>query len=177
MFIKKLLKTKSEIVQLLQSYHELGETEAAALFLLEEFDIKHPNFKGFAFREKAEPNFILFTAEGEIGDSQIIRIPENAFEFPFELVINLLAHEMIHVIQKSAEYKIQDRNEREWQAYYEMCFHEIFPKVPNASKFQRNFFANKALEYYNRMEKDGELQKKYFNQKIEIEQFIKNLEK
>ena len=83
---------------------------------------------------------------------------------------------MIHVIQKSAEYKIQDRNEREWQAYYEMCFHEIFPKVPNASKFQRNFFANKALEYYNRMEKDGELQKKYSNQKTEIEQFIKNLE-
>ena len=76
---------------------------------------------------------------------------------------------MVHVIQKSAEYKIQDRNEREWQAYYEMCFHEIFPKVPNASKFQRNFFANKALEYYNRMEKDGELQKKYSNQKTEIE--------
>lgn len=171
------MKTKAEIVQILQSYHELGQTEAAALFLLEEFDIKHPNFKGIKFREKAEPNFILFTAEGEIGDSQIIRIPENAFEFPFELIINLLAHEMVHVIQKSAEYKILDRNEREWQAYYEMCFHEIFPKVPNASKFQRKFFANKALEYYNRMEKDGELQKKYSRQKLEIEQFIENLEK
>ena len=53
------MKTKTEIVQILQSYHELGQTEAAALFLLEEFDIKHPNFKGIALREKAEPNFIF----------------------------------------------------------------------------------------------------------------------
>lgn len=171
------MKTKAEIVQILQSYHELGETEAAALFLLDEFDIKHPNFKGIEFREKAEPNFILFTAEGEIGAPQIIRIPENTFEFPFELIINLLAHEMVHVIQKSKSYSIQIKEEREWQAYYEMCFHKIFPKVPNASKFHRKFFANKALEYYNRMEKDGELQKKYLNQKAEIEQFIQNLEK
>ena len=52
------MKSKPEIVQILQSYHELGQTETAALFLLEEFDIKHPNFKGFALREKAEPNFI-----------------------------------------------------------------------------------------------------------------------
>ena len=79
---------------------------------------------------------------------------------------------MIHVIQKSAEYKIQDRNEREWQAYYEMCFHEIFPKVPNASKFQRNFFANKALEYYKRMGEGSELQQKYAEQKKEVEELI-----
>ncbi len=171
------MKSKAEIVQILQSYHEFRTNGSCSLISLEEFDIKHPNFKGIEFREKAEPSFILFTAEGEIGDPQIIRIPENAFEFPFELIINLLAHEMIHVIQKSPDYKIQDRNEREWQAYCEMCFHEIFPKVPNVSKKQRLFFANKALEYYNRMEKDGELQKKYLNQKSEIEQFIKNLEK
>ena len=57
-----------------------------------------------------------------------------------------------------------------------MCFHEIFPKVPNASKKQRLFFANKALEYYNRMEKDGELQQKYASQKAEIEQLLATLE-
>ena len=166
------MKSKSEIVQILQSYHELGQTEAAALFLLEEFDIKHPNFKGIEFREKAEPNFILFTAEGEIGDSQIIRIPENAFEFPFELVINLLAHEMVHVIQKSAEYKIQDRNEREWQAYYEMLFHTNFPLIPEASDFHKKHFATKGLEYYNRMGEESDLQLKYAIQKREVEKLL-----
>ena len=49
-------------------------------------------------------------------------------------MVNLLAHEMVHVIQKSKALSIEIREEREWQAYYEMCFHKIFPKVPNASK-------------------------------------------
>ncbi len=171
------MKTKAEIVQLLQSYHELGETEKAALFLIDEFELNQPNFGGIVLREKAEPSYILFTAEGEIGQPIFVRIPSNTFEFQFELMINLLAHEMVHVIQKSKLYSIQVREEREWQAYYEMCFHKIFPKIPNASKKHRLFFATKALEYYNRMPKDGEVQKKYLNQKIEIEQFIKNLEK
>lgn len=169
------MKSKAEIVQLLQTYHELGQTIEAALFLIDEFDLNQPNFAGIILREKADPSYILFTAEGEIGDPIYIRIPENTFEFPLELVINLLAHEMMHVIQKSGLYKIQVREEREWQAYYEMCFHNIFPKVPNASKKHRIFFANKALEYYNRMPKDGELQLKYANQKTEIERFIKQL--
>lgn len=171
------MKTKAEIVQILQTYHELGETEKAALFLIDEFDLNQPNFAGILLREKAEPTNILFTAEGEIGNPIYIRIPENTFEYKFELIINLLAHEMMHVIQKSKLYSIQVREEREWQAYYEMCFHKTFPKVPNASTFHQIFFAKKGLEYYNRMEKDGELQKKYSEQKSEIERFIKKLEK
>lgn len=166
------MKKKEEIVQLLHSYHELGQTVEAALFLIDEFDLNQENFAGILLREKADPSSILFTAEGEIGSPIYVRIPENTFEFQFELMINLLAHEMVHVIQKSKLYSIQVREEREWQAYYEMCFHKIFPKVPNASKKHRIFFATKALEYYNRMPKDGELQKKYANQKIEIENFI-----
>lgn len=171
------MKSKAEIVQILQTYHEIGETEKAALFLIDEFELNQPNFAGILLRERAEPNFILFTAEGEIGNPIYIRIPENVFEYKFELIINLLAHEMMHVIQKSKLYSIQVREEREWQAYYEMCFHKTFPKVPKASTFHQIFFAKKALEYYNRMEKDGELQKKYSNQKSEIEEFIKKLEK
>lgn len=171
------MKKKAEIVQLLQTYHELGQTEEAALFLIDEFELNQSNFAGIVLREPAKPDYILFTAEGEIGDPIYIRIPENTFEYKFELIINLLAHEMMHVIQKSKLYSIQAREEREWQAYYEMCFHKIFPKVPNASTFHRIFFAKKALEYYNRMEKDGELQKKYAIQKSEIELFIKKLEK
>lgn len=171
------MKTKAEIVQILQTFHEIGETEKAALFLIDEFELHQPNFGGILLREAAKPDYILFTAEGEIGDPIYIRIPENIFEYKFELIINLLAHEMMHVIQKSKLYSIQVREEREWQAYYEMCFHKIFPKVPKASTFHQIYFAKKALEYYNRMEKDGELQKKYLNQKFEIEQFIKKLEK
>jgi hypothetical protein len=169
------MKTKAQIVQIVENHHELGNTEAAALFVMEEYGIMHENFAGIIFREPAKPNFILFTAEGEIGKKQHIRIPQNAFDYSLDLVLNLLAHEMVHVIQKSALYQIQDRNEREWQAYYEMCFHDIFPLVPKASKNQQKGFATKALEYYNRMEANGELQQKYANQKTEIEIFLVKL--
>ena len=169
------MKPYSEIIQKIETYHELGETIQAAEFLIEEYGIKHPNLKGFELREKAKPNYILMTAEGNFGEKQIIRIPENTFQFELILMLNLIAHEMIHVEQKSYLNKFPDRNEREWQAYYEMLFHKVYPQVPNASTFHRKFFANKAFEYYNRMEKDGELQQKYASQKVEIEQLLKEL--
>jgi hypothetical protein len=40
------------------------------------------------------------TTKGTSGQKQIIRIPENTFEFPIVLMLNLIAHEMIHVSQK-----------------------------------------------------------------------------
>ena len=159
----------------IKTFHKHGLTKEAALWLLKVYELEHPNFAGFEFREAAKPDFILMTAEGEIGGKQIIRIPENTFEFPLVLMLNLLAHEMMHVKQKAPEIAMQDKNEREWQAYYEMLFHKVYPQVPNASTFHRKFFANKAFEYYNRMEKDGELQQKYASQKAEIEQLLKEL--
>lgn len=169
------MKPYSEILEKIETFHELGETIQAAQFVLKEFGLENPNLKGFELREKAKPDFVLMTTEGEIGNPQIIRIPENTFEFEFILMLNLIAHEMVHVIQKSSKDCPQDRNEREWQAYYEMLFHKIFPQIPDAKPHQRKFFANKALEYYNRMEKDGELQKKYAFQKTEIETLISSL--
>ncbi|WP_439554170.1 hypothetical protein [Flavobacterium macrobrachii] len=169
------MKPYSEIIQKIESYHELGETIQAAEYLIEEYGIKHPNLKGFELREKAKPDYIMMTAEGNFGEKQIIRIPENTFQFELILMLNLIAHEMIHVEQKSYLNKFPDRNEREWQAYYEMLFHKVYPQVPNASTFHRKFFANKAFEYYNRMEKDGELQQEYASQKAEIEQLLKEL--
>ena len=82
-------------------------------------------------------------------------------------MLNLLAHEMIHVGQKTKENSIEDKNEREWQAYYEMLFHEKFPQIPEVSDFHKRFFAKKSLEYYNRMGEGSELQLKYANQKQE----------
>ncbi|GGC82647.1 hypothetical protein GCM10011508_07500 [Flavobacterium lutivivi] len=169
------MKPYPEILEKIETFHELGETIQAAQFVLKEFGLENPNLKGFELREKAKPDYILMTTEGEIGNPQIIRIPENTFEFEFILMLNLIAHEMVHVIQKSSKDCPQDRNEREWQAYYEMLFHKIFPQIPDAKPHQRKFFANKALEYYNRMEKDGELQKKYASQKAEIETLISGL--
>ncbi|AMO20229.1 hypothetical protein B0A78_02745 [Flavobacterium columnare NBRC 100251 = ATCC 23463] len=169
------MKSLSEILQTVQTYHELGETIAAAEYVIKTFDIIHPNFGGFELREKAAPKFILMTTEGEFGKPQKIRIPENTFEFEFKLMLNLITHEMIHVGQKAPHNLVWDKNEREWQAYYEMIFHKTYPQIPSPANNQQLFFANKAIEYYNRMEKEGSLQKKYAAQKKEIENFIASL--
>lgn len=169
------MKTQTEILQILNSFHELGETAQAGEFLIQEFGLEQPNFKGFEYREAAKPDFILMTTEGTFGEPQIIRLPENTFAFPFELIMNLIAHEMIHVIQKSKENPILDKNEREWQAYYEMLFHKIFPKIPDCSDFHKKFFASKAFEYYQRMGEGSELQQKYAKQKLEVENLVASL--
>ncbi len=162
-------------LQIIQNFHELGETIQAAEFLVKEYELEHSNFKGFELREKAKPNFILMTTEGIYGEKQIIRIPENTFEFDLPAMITLLAHEMVHVRQRQVGFFVKDRNEREWQAYYEMIFHKIYPKTPDVSNYYKKFFATKAIEYYTRMGENSELQKKYENQKKEIDLLLKNL--
>jgi hypothetical protein len=171
------MKPYSEILQTIQTYHELGETVAAANFVIEAYGIKHPNFGEFQLREKAEANYILMTTEGTFGQPQVIRIPENTFEFEFSLMLNLIAHEMIHVAQKAPNHYVEDRNEREWQAYCEMLFHTTYPQVPNVAKHQQIFFANKALDYYRKMGEGSTLQEKYASQKKEVENLISTLEK
>jgi len=169
------MKSIPEILQIINRFHELGETAQAGEFLIQEFGLEQPNFKGFEYREAARPDFILMTTEGSFGEPQIIRLPENAFEFPLDLILNLIAHEMVHVIQKSAANQVLDKNEREWQAYYEMLFHKIFPKIPECSDFHKKFFADKAFEYYKRMGEGSELQQKYANQKLEVENLVASL--
>ena len=160
----------------IKTFHKHGLTKEAALWLLKVYELEHPNFAGFEFREVAKPDFILMTAEGEIGGKQIIRIPENTFEFPLVLMLNLLAHEMMHVKQKAPGVAMQDKNEREWQAYYEMLFHKEFPLIPKASTYHQKFFAEKAMVYYDKKKKEANpLRLKYENQKIEIEKLIKSL--
>lgn len=170
-------KTYSEILQLIQSYHELGETIAAANLVVTEYELQHPNFKGFELREKAKPDYVLMTTEGAFGEPNSIRIPENTFEFEFKLMLNLIAHEMVHIHQKSKGNFIEDRNEREWQAYYEILFHKIYPQIPRVAKHQELFFASKALDYYKRMGEGSLLQEKYAQQKKEVEDFVASLHK
>jgi hypothetical protein len=82
---------------------------------------------------------------------------------------------MIHVEQKGYLDKFPDRNEREWQAYYEMLFHKVYPQIPEASILHQKFFANKAFDYYKRMGENSDLQKKYAAQKLEVEEKLAQL--
>ena len=156
-------------------YHKNGQTITALYWLLKKFNLQTKNFKGFEFREPAKPDFILMTTEGHFGARQIIRIPENTFEFPLELMLCLIAHEMVHVHQKTTKPFVLDKNEREWQAYYEMLFHKIFPSLPEISDFNTRFFCNKALQYYNLMGENSPLQQKYLSQKLEIDNLLNSL--
>ena len=170
------MKPTAEIIQKIETFHELGETIEAANYLIEVYGIKHPNFNTFELRERAKPDYVLMTTEGTFGQPQIIRIPENTFEFELGLMLNLIAHEMIHVGQKVEVNQYPDRNEREWLAYYEMLFHKSYPQVPDVKNHQVQFFGSKAFEYYNRMEKGGALQQKYAEQKVEVEKLLAALE-
>ena len=122
-------------------------------------------FKGFELEKKLNPVLYYSQPKAFLGNHK-------SLEFPLVLNLNLLAHEMLHVKQKSYEKSVIDKNEREWQAYYENLFHKEFPLIPELSDFHKKAFANKALEYYNRMGENSELQLKYKEQKDEVEQLI-----
>ena len=159
----------------LNAYKETGEVLDAARFLIHEFDLDDDNFAGFGFRKELEKTSILLTANGELGDMQEVMVPRNLFDFDLTLVLNLLAHEMLHVRQKSPKMMIMDKNEREWQAYYEILFHINYPQIPELSDYYKNFFGEKALVYYGRMGEGSELQQKYAEQKIQLELFLQDI--
>ncbi|MDY3528552.1 hypothetical protein PG593_02010 [Riemerella anatipestifer] len=153
----------------IDAYKSHGQILDAASFAVRAFGLEHFNFAGFDFREEMDARSIVLTTEGELSQPQKVKIPKNLFNFDFNLVLNLLAHEMLHVRQKAQETLVEDKNEREFQAYYETLFHKIFPQIPDAPDFNRKQFADKALEYYRRMGEGSALQEKYASQKEEVE--------
>ena len=161
--------TLDDIKLHINHYHKNNQTITALYWLLKKFKLKTKNLKCFSFREAATPNFILMTTEGAFGERQVVKIPENTFEFSLELMLTLLAHELVHVSQKTVLPFVFDKNEREWQAYYEMLFHKIYPKIPDISNFHKKNFCIKALTYYNLMGENSPLQAKYLSQKKEID--------
>lgn len=156
----------------LEAYKTHDQILDAAEFVIRNFNLNHENFDGFGFREELSPNSILLTAEGALGEKQKVNIPKNLFDFDLNLVLNMIAHEMLHVRQKAPENLVEDKNEREWQAYTEMLFHKVFPQIPDAPDFNRKQFAQKALEYYKRMGEGSELQKKYADEHIKVVQLL-----
>ena len=159
----------------LEAYKTHDQIFDAANFVISSFGLEHENFAGFGFRPELEPNKMLLTAEGALGERQMVMIPKNIFDFDLNLVVNMLAHEMLHVRQKAPENLVEDKNEREFQAYYEMLFHKVFPQVPEVSDFHKKFFGEKALEYYRRMGENSELQVKYAKEKIEVGDLISQI--
>ncbi|WP_373708466.1 hypothetical protein [Kaistella sp.] len=159
----------------INAYKEHDQIFDAAHYLIDTFQLNSDSFAGFGFRPEVEPNKMLLTTEGFLGEKQMVMIPKNLFDFDLNLVANMVAHEMLHVRQKARETLVEDKNEREFQAYYEMLFHKKFPLVPDVSDFHKKFFGEKALEYYKRMGEDSELQKKYLEQKSEVEKLIGSL--
>ena len=156
----------------IEAYKESDQILDAAHYLLRNFNLNHENFAGFDFRDELKSDGLLLTAEGELGEPQTVKIPRNLFDFDIKLVLNMVAHEMLHVRQKDPKSLIEDKNEREFQAYYEMLFHKVFPQIPVLSPFYIKQFGAKALEYYKRMGENSELQKKYTEQKKEVEDLI-----
>lgn len=163
------------IINYVEAYKAHDQIIDAANFIISSFGLEHENFAGFSFRPELEPNKMLLTAEGALGERQMVKIPKNLFDFDLKLVVNMLAHEMLHVRQKASENLVEDKNEREFQAYYEMLFHQIFPTVPEVSDFHKKYFGEKALVYYSRMGENSELQQKYAKQKTEVENLISTL--
>lgn len=163
------------IISHIQAYKDHHQILDAANFLLHSFGLEDDNFAGFDFRDDEKPNFVVVTTEGDFGGLQTIRIPRNLFDFDLSLILNLIAHEMLHVQQKTKKPFVEDKNEREFQAYCEMLFHNRFPQIPDAPLFNQKQFCEKAIEYYNRMENGGKLQQKYAEEKILVEEKYKEI--
>jgi hypothetical protein len=172
------MKYFSEIKLHLSAYKVHSQILDAAYFLVRSFGLAPSDDWGkFDFRKDENKELIVLTTEGEIGNSQTIFIPKNLFDFDFNLVMNLIMHEMIHIQQKTKEPFVEDKNEREFVAHYEMLVHKMFPHIPEMSDFHKDWFAKRAISYYDRMEKNGIMQQKYAQQKQELEYIIQNLTK
>lgn len=139
------------------------------------FDLNKSGFSGFHFRDELNPSSLLLTAEGnkQIGIS--IHVPQNILDFDLNLVVNMLMHEMVHVLQRTGKKVVDNKEEREWQAYREMIVHHLFPLVPQLSPFYEKQFINKALLYYNRMGKGSTLQDKYYEEYNELTKYLTQL--
>lgn len=164
--------TYDQLLFNINAYKENNQILDLAQFIIREFGLEDDNLEGFGFRDELEKNSILLTANGDLGERQMVMIPKNLFDFDLNLVLNMLAHEMLHVRQKSSKIMITDKNEREWQAYYEMLFHIHFPQIPDVSNYHKKFFGEKALIYYDRMGVGSDLQLKYATQKQQVLQLI-----
>jgi hypothetical protein len=120
------------------------------------------------------PKNLVVVTEGEFGPDkpQTIKVPDNIFDFPPEMVLNMLAHEFHHVDQKTALEPVMDKNEREFQAYFEGVFPTRTPQLPQSPNWLKKQLVAQALRYFGMMEDGGPLQAKYLTQKYLLEEWL-----
>lgn len=160
------------IISHIQAYKENNQIIDGVAFLMHSFRLEDDYFAGFEIKPLDAPGTIVVITIGEFGQPQKIQIPENILDIDLSLVLNLLAHEMLHIKQKTQLPFVVDKNEREWQAYCEMLFHKKFPQIPDAPDFARKGFAQSALKYYHRMGENSGLQQKYADEKYKVENLL-----
>lgn len=152
-----------------------GVLDAVEL-LLKKYKILPENLE-LAIKPTDAKNQLVVTTEGDFGKNlkQIVRVPENLFEFPMGMVVNMLAHEMLHIHQKTSDELVLDKNEREFQAYYEGVFPEFFTDLPSCPNWLKKQLANQALRYYGQMGEGSVLQNKYELKKENLVKFLATL--
>lgn len=60
-----------------EAYKSNDQILDAAKYLITSFGLEHENFAGFSFRDELSENSVLLTAEGAMGEPQMVRIPRN----------------------------------------------------------------------------------------------------
>lgn len=167
----KLDALKESIIK----HREAGRVLEGLSEILAFYELEQEGFVGFQFREELNPTGLLLTAEGGKATGIAIHIPKNMLNFEWDLVVNMLMHEMMHVEQRMRKNPITNKEEREWQAYYEMIVHNCYPKVPPLKDFYVKQFAHKAMAYYLRMGEGSDLQQKYKSEYNHLTRILETL--
>ena len=127
----------------IKAYKEHNQILDAANFVVHQFGLENKDFEGFGFREEIEINSILLTTEGEFGGAQRIIIPRNLFDFDLALVMNVIAHEMVHVSQRAAKDFVEDKNEENGRLILKCFFISAFLSYRNFPTFIKNSLQTK----------------------------------
>ncbi|MGR3810680.1 hypothetical protein [Jiulongibacter sp. NS-SX5] len=149
---------------------EFTSLEKALHSLIAVFDLGHPNFDGFLFRDSS-PNTLTLTTEGKFGpdEKQKIRVPYNVLDFPLNSSAHLLFHEFFHIQQRETKTLSISRPQREFEAYLEGLTSPRRPKI-NLPKSLRTQFIEALHKYYNQM--DEQLKMKYKSQMELVESAV-----
>ncbi len=167
------MKNHTKIATQVKKISDTKGVLPAVAAMLKKYGILPQNVE-FALKPNDAAKNLVVTTEGDFGKDlpQIVRVPENLFEFPMEMVVNMMAHEMLHISQKTGNELVMDKNEREFQAYYEGVFPENFTELPPCPNWLKKQLATQAIRYFNQMEAGSVLQNTYSDKKQSLDVFL-----
>jgi hypothetical protein len=88
---------------------------------------------------------LFLTAEGVLGSPQKVMIPKNLFDFDLNLVLNLIAHEMLHVRQKAPGHVIEEKAKGNFRRITKCFFIRFFLRFLKYPIFIKKISAAKHL--------------------------------